>query len=247
MGLQFSEGAEADFQKIVSRYPNTLGALLPVLHLAQSEFGWVSVEVPGGFSLWVFGKYLKPIGEGDIHEVTRNAVNIRPRPASDVTNFPMPQRLHAGDRVRVITQLEADKPLAETWANIWSPPGVRGWMRTSATEPVVPSGRGSSAWWIRRFRTQNCPDCVTPAANWKRWTKAVVLTTGLPGSPEPASWTACQVTHGPVSMRIRMACEHMKRLRDRRYGSRRTVKSTWWSVPLAQEGRSAALAGSSRR
>lgn len=43
--LQFSESAEAQFQDIVGRYPNTLAALLPVLTLAQSEFGWISVEV----------------------------------------------------------------------------------------------------------------------------------------------------------------------------------------------------------
>src|SRR5690554_398184 len=45
MALQFSEEAEAQFQTIVSRYPNTHAALLPSLLLAQAEFGWVSVEV----------------------------------------------------------------------------------------------------------------------------------------------------------------------------------------------------------
>jgi len=120
------------------------GALLAVFE--ELEAGWVSVEAPGGFSVWVFGKYLRAVGEGDIYEVTRNAVNIRPRPASDVTNFPMPQRLHAGDRVRMIAQLEPDKPLTETWANIWSPPGVRGWLRTSATEPLGTAESGGALW-----------------------------------------------------------------------------------------------------
>lgn len=45
MGLQFTESAEASFQEIRARYPNGMAALLPVLLLAQSEFGWVSVEV----------------------------------------------------------------------------------------------------------------------------------------------------------------------------------------------------------
>ena len=53
MALQFSEETEAKIQEIVSRYPQNLedpekgrlAALLPVLLLAQSEFGWVSVEV----------------------------------------------------------------------------------------------------------------------------------------------------------------------------------------------------------
>ena len=45
MTVQFSDEAEKEFQDIVSRYPNTLAALLPALHLAQAEFGWISVEV----------------------------------------------------------------------------------------------------------------------------------------------------------------------------------------------------------
>lgn len=45
MSLEFSKDGESEFQDIVSRYPNTHAALLPVLHLAQAEFGWISVEV----------------------------------------------------------------------------------------------------------------------------------------------------------------------------------------------------------
>jgi NADH-quinone oxidoreductase subunit E len=47
MSLQFSEKGEEKFQEILGRYPETkkMAALLPVLLLAQSEFGWVSVEV----------------------------------------------------------------------------------------------------------------------------------------------------------------------------------------------------------
>ncbi|SRR5690554_6644280 len=45
MALAFSEKAEAHFQDLLTRYPNTLAALLPTLHLAQDEFGWISVTV----------------------------------------------------------------------------------------------------------------------------------------------------------------------------------------------------------
>ena len=45
MAVEFSEQAEAQFQELISRYPDNLAAMLPVLHLAQAEFGWVSVEV----------------------------------------------------------------------------------------------------------------------------------------------------------------------------------------------------------
>ena len=43
--MQFTPDGEKEFLDIVSRYPNTLAALLPALHLAQKEFGWISVEV----------------------------------------------------------------------------------------------------------------------------------------------------------------------------------------------------------
>jgi len=42
---QFSDVAMAEFQDIVSRYPNTQAPLLMVLHLAEREFGWLSTEV----------------------------------------------------------------------------------------------------------------------------------------------------------------------------------------------------------
>lgn len=45
MAVEFSDQAEAQFADLLSRYPNNLAAMLPVLHLAQREFGWISVEV----------------------------------------------------------------------------------------------------------------------------------------------------------------------------------------------------------
>lgn len=45
MSLKFSESAEQKFQTILSRYPNTMAALLPSLFLCQEEFGWISVKV----------------------------------------------------------------------------------------------------------------------------------------------------------------------------------------------------------
>jgi hypothetical protein len=112
----------------------------------ENQTGWILVEVPGGYPVWVSGRYLKATAAADVFEVTRNAVNIRPGPSSDVTNFPLPQRLHAGDRVRLIELLEPGKPMAETWARIWSPPGVRAWMLKSAVE-VLPATEDGAALW----------------------------------------------------------------------------------------------------
>lgn len=44
MKTSFSEEVMKEFKQIVARYPVKRAALLPVLHLAQREFGWLSRE-----------------------------------------------------------------------------------------------------------------------------------------------------------------------------------------------------------
>ncbi len=108
--------------------------------------GWSLVEVPGGFPVCVFGKYLVGTQDEGVYEVTRNAVNIRPGPSSDFRNYPLPQRLHAGDKVRLIEKLDGDKPLAESWVRIWSPPGVRAYIQSSQLKPLEASQNGPALW-----------------------------------------------------------------------------------------------------
>jgi hypothetical protein len=108
--------------------------------------GWLEVEVPGGFAVWVFGRYLEPTDEAGLYRVTGNAVNLRPAPTSDVTSFPLPQRLQTDDKVRVIEVLEPEKPLAETWVRLWSPPGVRGYLKSAAVEGLTPAEDGPALW-----------------------------------------------------------------------------------------------------
>jgi len=43
--IEFSEEAKRRYQTILSHYPEKRAALLPVLTLAQREFGWISQEV----------------------------------------------------------------------------------------------------------------------------------------------------------------------------------------------------------
>jgi NADH-quinone oxidoreductase E subunit len=45
MALSFSDNAKRRVAAIVARYPNTQAACLPVLHVAQEEFGYCSDEV----------------------------------------------------------------------------------------------------------------------------------------------------------------------------------------------------------
>jgi len=43
--IEFSERARQRYQEILKRYPEKRAAVLPVLTLAQREFGWISPEV----------------------------------------------------------------------------------------------------------------------------------------------------------------------------------------------------------
>ncbi len=44
MALEFSQETLKQFNEIVSRYPGQKSAVLPVLHMAQKEFGHLSQE-----------------------------------------------------------------------------------------------------------------------------------------------------------------------------------------------------------
>lgn len=156
----------ADSQEAAQRYVRVTSAQARILNLAddkgvaiaepevgelllvheENAAGWLAVEAPGGFAVWVFGKYLTSTPEEGVFEVTRNAVNLRPGPSSEMANFPLPQRLHAGDRVLLIATLDPQAPLAETWARIWSPQGVRAWIRTAHTAPLPATEDGAVLW-----------------------------------------------------------------------------------------------------
>ena len=43
--IEFSEPAKQRYEQILKRYPEKRAAVLPVLTLAQREFGWISPEV----------------------------------------------------------------------------------------------------------------------------------------------------------------------------------------------------------
>jgi NADH-quinone oxidoreductase E subunit len=45
MSVQFSQESFNEFEKIVAKYPQKNAAMLPVLYLAQKEFGYISPEV----------------------------------------------------------------------------------------------------------------------------------------------------------------------------------------------------------
>ena len=44
MSIVFSETGRAEFERLLTRYPDRKAVILPALHLAQKEFGYVSDE-----------------------------------------------------------------------------------------------------------------------------------------------------------------------------------------------------------
>jgi hypothetical protein len=119
------------------------GTLLAVFRETDD---FLEVETPGGFAVWVFGKYLSETGEPDVYRVNGDGVNLRPQPSRGLTNFPLGQQLYAGDQVRVIERADPALALADDWVRIWSPPGVRAWIVKASTEPLAAGEDGAGLW-----------------------------------------------------------------------------------------------------
>ena len=91
MAVQFSSAALQEYERIVAKYPLRRAAIMPVLWLAQREFGYLSAEVQDyvatlmGFPLaWVSGLasfytmyYKKPIGRHHLQVCTNVSCMLR--------------------------------------------------------------------------------------------------------------------------------------------------------------------------
>jgi len=119
------------------------GAILAVF---SERAGWLEVEPASGMKVWVHGSYLKRTDMPGVAEVTANSVRMRPLPASDEKSFPLPKQLDKGERVRVIARAAAQKPLAEDWVQVWSPPGARAFVAAADTGPL-PAGEDPRQAW----------------------------------------------------------------------------------------------------
>ncbi len=119
------------------------GVLLAVY---SERAGWVEVDAPGGFAVWVFGRFLERTSDEGVLAVTQNNVNMRPSPSTEVSYFPLAQQLQAGDRLTLIELKDPNEDLAKTWVRVWTPPGATGWVQAARTEPL-PSGTDGAALW----------------------------------------------------------------------------------------------------
>ena len=160
-----------------------------VLAVYGERAGYLDVEAPGGVSCWVFGRSLRATGVPGVLEVTKNRVTMRPLPNSDITSYPLPQLLSSGDRVWVIARNDATKPLAEDWVNIWSPPGVRAWVKSTETG-AIPAGKDGKSLWndaAKKLLSARKPVDLSPKSNLPRVPEEDVKQTATTGVVEASS------------------------------------------------------------
>jgi len=140
-----SGAAVRTFQDDAGKVLETLeeGALLRVY---EESVGFYEVARPEGFPVWVYGQYLEPAGEAGVLRVTGDAVNMRPLPSSGVESYPLTQKLSRNDKVRLIARKDESLPLQQDWAQVWSPPGARAWVRADQTEALEAGASGAALW-----------------------------------------------------------------------------------------------------
>ncbi len=117
-----------------------------LLEVYGERAGYLSVDAPAGFEVWVFGEYVKTTPLAGTVEITGDTVFMRPVPKSDPSAYPLEQRLHMGDRVHVVGRSDPKKPLDKDWVRIVSPPGTRAWVLASDTTAVDPKEDAQAAW-----------------------------------------------------------------------------------------------------
>lgn len=117
-----------------------------VLAVHGERAGWLEVESPAGFSVWVYGEYLTPTTESGVLSVSGNDVRMRPLPSSGAESLPLRQLLQKGQKLRMLGRKDLSKPLAEDWVNVGSPVGTRGWVTTAQTEALPADQDGATLW-----------------------------------------------------------------------------------------------------
>ncbi len=128
-----------------SGHPMTDLAPGTILAVYGQSGDWLQVEAPGGFEVWVYGKYVSETNVAGILQVSGNNVNMRPKPSSDVDSYPLSKRLFAGDRVAYRGRARKSDAWDEDWIQIASPPGVRAWVLRDQVEDVA-AAAGEAEW-----------------------------------------------------------------------------------------------------
>jgi hypothetical protein len=117
-----------------------------VLAVHGERNGWLDVEAPGGFKVWVFGEFLGAGDDPGTVRVQGNDVRMRPKPSSDVDSYALNQKLGRGQKLTVIARNDESLPLASDWVQVWSPPGARAWVRATDTVALEAGASGTALW-----------------------------------------------------------------------------------------------------
>jgi hypothetical protein len=141
-----AEGAKA--RNIFDAQALVVAELAPqtILAVHGERAGWLEVEAPGGFAVWVYGEFVVPTSEPGVLQIRGQGVRMRPLPSSGPESLPLRQQLDGGQRVRLIGRKDLSRPLSSDWVNVWSPPGARAWVAAGETEPL-PGGADGAALW----------------------------------------------------------------------------------------------------
>lgn len=155
-----------------------------ILAVHGKRSGWLEVEVPGGFKVWVFGEYVRPASDAGFLQITGDHVRMRPRPSSGPESLPLRQLLSRGDRVRMIGRNDASLDLRQDWVQIWSPAGARAWVREDQTVALAEGSDGSKLWAAAAVGVANRPAKAVP----------VPATAPAKAAAQPAAAEARKVT-----------------------------------------------------
>jgi hypothetical protein len=116
-----------------------------IIAVYSERAGFLEAEAPQSLEVWVYGKFVKPTSDPSLLEVTENLL-MRPLPSSEEKSYPLAQRLHKGERVRMIERADASKAFKDDWIKIYAPPGTRAWVQASQTQPLAAGADALAAW-----------------------------------------------------------------------------------------------------
>jgi hypothetical protein len=183
-------GAAAVLRNLPDAQANQLLELAPntLLAVYGEQAGWLKADVPGGFPVWVFGRFLEPTADPKVLLVARANVNMRPQPSSDVNSFPLGQKLKPGDRLAVIKRFDPALALADDWVQVWSPAGVCGWVPAEAAVALARDEDARLEWQRAERSAIVRPEPTNPSAAPRSDSGTATNAAGnSPGSAQPAS------------------------------------------------------------
>ena len=134
-----------------------------ILAVYSERAGYLEAEAPQNLEVWVYGKFVKPTTDPTLLEATETLL-MRPLPSSEDKSFPLAQRLHRGERVRMIARADETKPFKEDWIKVYAPPGTRAWVLASDTTPIA-SGPDALAAWNSALKSAQAASAARVAAS----------------------------------------------------------------------------------